>query len=187
MIPNLVMVRLPIRQQRRKTPSQRITLTPRPLQPSLPIRDQSMRTIRDIILGPLLNNRHTTKRLCELRAQVLGIALIDIDALGLGQTPEFHHVGGEYALGAAFHEFRARLREVEAVGVEDEGDALFPCLFDDSGALGICDSVLETMVPTVLPLPRRMTGFSFSFKKSSKSEPSLLETLPLLLIDCLFF
>ena len=51
--------------------------------------------------------------------------------------------------------------------------------------LGACPSELEAVALTVLPLPRKYTGFSLSFKKSSSSEPSLLPTLLCRLVDFL--
>ena len=134
MLPYAIMIGLPIRQQRRQTPRQRIALPTRPLQSALPITHQRMPSITNIVLLTLLNDSHPTKRLRQPLAHVRRIARLAIHPLALQQPAELDHVRRQDALGAALHQLRPRLREVQPIGVQHKGDAALARLLDHARA-----------------------------------------------------
>lgn len=130
MIPDLFVIRLAIGQQCCQATREGITLTTRALQTTLALGDKRVVAVGDVVLGALLNNRDTTKSLGQLGAQLSRITLVNINALGLGQTSKLNDVRCEDALLAALNKLRARLSKEQTVGVQHKRDPLLPRLLN---------------------------------------------------------
>jgi hypothetical protein len=142
-VPDLVMVCLPVGQERCQTTSKSITLATRALQATLALRDECVIAIRDVVLAALLDNGNAAECLGELGAKLRGIALVDINALCLCQPSELDNVGCENTFLAALYQLRPCLRKIQTICVEHEGNALLPGLLDD-----LCAGFLHELVAT---------------------------------------
>ena len=133
-LPDTVVVRLAVREQGSQTPREGIALATTALETAFAIGNQRVLPVGNIILWAFLDDGDAAKGLTQLRTEVFRRAVVDVHAFRFGQPPELDYVGREDAFFTPVYEFRAGLREKKAVCVQDEGDALLPCLGDDGGA-----------------------------------------------------
>lgn len=132
-VPELVVVGLSVGEEGGQRTGQSVALASGALQASLVVVDKGDLAVGNVVLCALLDDGGAAKGLGQLFAQLCRVAG-GVDALCLCQAAELDDVGGQDALGAALDQLRAVLDDEEAVGVDDEGDALFAGFLDDAGA-----------------------------------------------------
>jgi len=133
-LPDAVVVGLAPREERAQTAGQGVSLATGALVAALDLGHERVLAVGDVVDLALLDDGGAAEGLGELLAQLGRVLLRWVDALDLGQAAELDHVGGQDAVFVALDEVWAGLRQVQTVGVEDEGNALFAGFCDDAGA-----------------------------------------------------
>lgn len=133
-VPESVEVGHAVGQQSCKTASEGVTLATSSLQTALTAADEGFLPIRDVVDGTLLDNGDTAEGIGQLSAQLVLLALVDVDVLALRQTAKLDDIGGQDAVLVSLDKVWASLSEVETIGVKDERHALLLSLRDYSRA-----------------------------------------------------